>query len=320
MRLKWSNENILPILLPSQRLLSGELYPRLVNFSSFTESHWGMRFKKQALAKWFALQVGGVVPFGLCHLCPPPVLVCWPPLSSGLFWGRNELRSRGPDLVLLEAAKQKALLRAPPSPEKILQCYLGGKGQVSKVGKDTRNLKEGDHIQSGSIFSTCIENLSSHEPIWILDGNVGCGLCAPGFRAFIKVLTLLWRQQSLIWEMSACQILSAVLQILPFMVARTLRVGASHQLTLRQIKTIQSRTQQAKITMDLAIPINMTAKERHFSQLPHLENHPQKLIYNPVTSRHTQVTNLGVQNMTLLSYSSPELLLSSIFFPVWVLK
>lgn len=160
MRLKWSNESILPILLPSQRLLSGELYPRLVNFSSSTDSHWGMRFKKQALAKWFALQVGGVVPFGLCHLCPPPLLVCWPPLSSGLFWGRNKLRSRGHDLVLLEAAKQKTLLRAPPSPEKILQCYLGGKGQVSKVGKDTRNLKEGAHIQSGSTFSTCIEKFA----------------------------------------------------------------------------------------------------------------------------------------------------------------
>ena len=64
------------------------------------------------------------------------------------------------------------------------------------------------------------------------------------------------------------------------------------------------------------MPINMTAKERHFNRLPHLENHPQKSIYNPVTSRHTQVTNLGVQNMTLLSYSSPELLFSTIFFPV----
>ena len=38
------------------------------------------------------------------------------------------------------------------------------------------------------------------------------------------------------------QILPAVLQILPFMVARILRVVASHQLRLRQIKTIKSQT------------------------------------------------------------------------------
>lgn len=76
-----------------------------------------------------------MVPFGLCHLSPPLVLVCWPPLSSGLFWGRNELRSRVPDLVLLEAAEQKALLRAPPSPEKILHAIREERVKLARFGK-----------------------------------------------------------------------------------------------------------------------------------------------------------------------------------------
>lgn len=97
------------------------------------------------------------------------------------------------------------------------------------------------------------------------------------------------------------------------MVASTLRVGASLQLGLRQIKSLKVR--QAKTAMDLAMPINMAVKEsRHFNRPAHLGKHPRKSIYNPMTSRRTQVTNLGVQNITLHSYSSPEPLFDTVFF------
>lgn len=59
-------------------------------------------------------------------------------LASSVFralWGRNELRSRVPDLVLLEAAEQKALLRAPPSPEKILRAIREERVKLTRLGK-----------------------------------------------------------------------------------------------------------------------------------------------------------------------------------------